>query len=104
MSRTATNMITKNIYRHGWHFPKDLVLAAIQTNGLLSSREAFEEARNPILRREDPPQEFLTAENYKDLFKDLFPGMPDKDIGHVINHAFQQVSSITFQSQSTKEY
>jgi len=74
-----------------------MVLSAFRANGI-GTQETLAQARNPILSMPDPPKQLVTTKNISDLFKDLFPGMPETDILQCIGHAFKEVIIAALQS------
>jgi hypothetical protein len=86
----AKNTITRNIYRFGWHFPDDVLTKVCSANGLLSPGDV-NNIRNPLSAETNPNTVFATENNIVDLVFDLFPDIPEKDLRHVLEHAFKRV-------------
>lgn len=86
----SVKMIFEQTGRIGWHFPRGIILKALEITGAVDSQLAFG-ARNPLLIPAMPGKHVVTMENLTDLFKDLYPEMPDIYITQCINHAFLEV-------------
>ncbi|KAF2664875.1 hypothetical protein BT63DRAFT_428832 [Microthyrium microscopicum] len=80
--------IPQNMFRHGWHFPNEVLLAAFKAFSLKSNVE-IDSLRNPLCRA-DPQPEQETVENLTDMIKDLFPNIPENTIAPIVGHAFEK--------------
>jgi hypothetical protein len=86
----AENTITRNVYRFGWHFPRELVSETLSSLDITNEKQ-INLLRNPLASQSNVGSEFATSENLIELILDLFPKIPQSTILSIINHAFKSV-------------
>jgi hypothetical protein len=89
--------LSQQVHRIGYHFPSAVVATVCMELGLYLTSTgkvvAFEHVDNKLPSRRADSEVSQTTINTeaRDVIRDLFPNIPDKDLNQIIKTAFQKV-------------